>query len=372
MSVPSALSCTAPINNLLTNFSTNLYFLANYVLFVFIFAPILLFIAFFVMFVYGLVIYKRLKTSNELMKRMMAMPKYFNPFFDDNNAFLGYKDEVRNINMTLFKCFPVPTFEISKDEKIVDENEVAEEVFGNIRGELIQNVPNEMTDVRGVKHHYNYETFHKKILPDDLITKGEKVTISNDVTGLYNKKETLKDLYKDIRLTFSIPTVLQREKASHIQNVAIVNFSFANSVSNSQFLEFSSKLEDLFSQFVSFFMFEKMRFSFYVLFYDANSPRQAARDAVNFAQLARFESQQKEMNIKIAVSMEEEIIAEAEKTDMIWSVKFPNSILWRTDVMMSYIDYGRIICLSKMSPGVHFTKSIRLGICQEKIECVTL
>ena len=69
--------------------------------------------------------------------------------------------------------------------------------------------------------------------------------------------------------------------------------------------------------------------------------------------------------------MEEEVVAKAEKTDMIWSVKFPNAILWRTDAMFSQIDYGRIICLSKMSPGMHFTKSIHIGITNEQTEVIT-
>ncbi|EAY08526.1 hypothetical protein TVAG_487520 [Trichomonas vaginalis G3] len=372
LTIPLIIYSKNPLINFLTDVNKKLNFLADSVYFTFISAPILFFIAIFVMIVYGMVIISRINTSVDLMQRMICLPKYDNPFFDENHNFLGYKDQVKKITNEIFNSFPIPTFQVSKEMKVVDQNQAAEAIFGDIKGTLMHNIPMEITDCYGTRNYYNYSTYLRKNLPSNLELKGEKVVISNDMTGLFNKKETLRNLYKDIRLTFSIPNVLQRDKATHIQNVAIVNFLFSSNVTNDQFLSYSSKIEDFFSQFVSFFMFEKMRFSFYVLFYDPNSSRQTCRDALAFAQIARYEGVNRKIEVKIAVTMEDELIAMAQKNDMIWSVKFPNSILWRSDMMHANIDYGRIICLSKMSPGMHFSKTLSLGVHHEQIEVTTL
>lgn len=372
MCIPASLSCAVPTINLLNEITHQLEFLADTVIFTFILAPILFIIALFIMIVYGVMIVNRIDTSVRLMKRIISLPRYENPFFDENHHFLGFKDEIQSVADQVFRAFPVPTFEITKDNKILEQNDTAMQVFGDIKGTLSGRLPTEVIDANGLRHFYNYSRYLKKSLPESLKIKGDMVMISNDMTGLFNKKNTLRNLYKDIRLTFSIPTVLQREKPTHVQGVAIVNFCFAQNITNEAFLNYSSKIEDFFTQFVSFFMFEKMRFSFYVLFYDSNVSRQAARDAISFAQLARYEAINRKMGVKIAVAMEDEVIAKAEKTDMIWSVKFPNSILWRSDMMFSHIDYGRIICLSKMSPGMHFTKTIHIGKFNEAVEVITI
>ena len=96
------------------------------------------------------------------------------------------------------------------------------------------------------------------------------------------------------------------------------------------------------------------------------------RDAVSFAQIARDAAKLQNIDVKIAVSMEHEVIAKAQRQDMIWSVTFLNSILWRTDAMLNYIDYGKIICLSKMMSGMHFTKNLHIGKFAESTEVIII
>ncbi|EAY03449.1 hypothetical protein TVAG_412530 [Trichomonas vaginalis G3] len=371
MLVPTTLSTVQSAKDLLYEFNFRLTFLGDSVLFTFIFAPILFILALFLMTIYVYMAIKRLDTSCDLVKRIISLPRLDNPFFDEANQFTGFKKLPKRLSSEIYSAFPMPTFQVTKEKKILHENEIACGVFGDIVGTDASILPQKVIDSTGHHHYFNYSWHFKKALPKSLHVDGNAVIISNDITSLVNKREMLKNLYKDIRLTFSIPTVLQREKPTHIQNVAIVNFCFSRDVTNEKFLNYSSKIEDFFSQFVSFFMFEKMRFSFYVLFYDPNASRQASRDAISFAQIARYEANNRQVECKIAVAMEEEVVAKAEKTDMIWSVKFPNAILWRTDAMFSQIDYGRIICLSKMSPGMHFTKSIHIGITNEQTEVIT-
>lgn len=371
MSIPSSLSCTQPIISLIVDMQKEIVYKTDAVLFLFIFAPIVYTLAIFMMIVYAALVIKRVDMSVFIIKRIISLPKHDNPFFTDNNQFLGFKEILASCSDHIFHSFPIPTFQATKDLKIIAQNEAAVQLFGDIKGTSTYNLPYDVTDSSGCRHYFSYTKYPKRALPESVNIEGDIAIISNDLTGLHNKKETLKNLYKDIRLTFSIPTVLQRDKPTHIQGVAIVNFGFSPNITKEMFLTYSSKVEDFFSQFVSFFMFEKLRFSFYVLFYDPNASRQAARDAVLFAQMARYEAQNRKMEVKIACAVEDDVIAKAEKTDMIWSVKFPNSILWRTDLLLAHIDYGRIICQSKMSPGMHFTQSISIGKYGEVIEVIT-
>ncbi|EAY11666.1 hypothetical protein TVAG_158930 [Trichomonas vaginalis G3] len=180
------------------------------------------------------------------------------------------------------------------------------------------------------------------------------------------------NLNKDIKLSFSIPSILQRDRPTHLQSIVVVNFCFASDLSNDLFLDFGSNIEDVFGQYTSFFMFEKQRFAFYVLFHDDKDLRQPSRDAVAFSLLARDIAKLNKIDVKIAISIEREVTAKAEKIDMIWSVNFPNSILWRTDAMLRYADWGKIACFSKLTSGIHYSKYITLGKFNEQSEIVIL
>lgn len=369
----SALACTMPILDLLDELNRSMDIKAEAILFTFITAPVVFLFAIIMMITYGIIMVKRLDTELNLIRKMICLPRYDNPFFNSDDEFLGYKDPLECMTNDLYNHLPVPVFEATTEHKIIDENETAYHLFGDVIGTLCNRLPSKIVDQNGDRHYFNYTFYEKKsLLGRNKLNAGKTVIISNDMTSLFMKRELLKNLTKDIKLTYSIPPILQREKPTHIQGVSIVNFCFSERVTNDQFLAYTSKIEDFFSQFVSFFMFEKLRFSFYVSFYDANASRQASRDAINFAQLARYEAENKKVDVKIAVSMEDEVTAIAQKTDMIWSVTFLNALLWRTDQMFRHIDYGKIVVLAKMSPGMHYSRNIQMGRLNENVDVMII
>ncbi|EAX99933.1 hypothetical protein TVAG_159530 [Trichomonas vaginalis G3] len=373
MAIPSNIYCGYPMRMLLNDFLVIENSIYDSLLFSFILTLIILAVILSFMAIFVIRLIKRYYTALDLVIRIISIPNSENPFFDDTDGtFTGFKEPPYPIMGEIFDSLPIPTFQLNKKYLIIDQNTTSEMVFGDIRGSNYDDLPNHIVDPLGNQRYYNYNLICKRVLPRTMKLAGQAIVLSNDMSGLAAKKEILKNLNKDIRLTFSIPNILQREKPTTIQDIAIVNFGFSKSVSNQDFLNFSSKIEDMFSQFVSFFMFEKMRFSFYVLFHDSSLSRQPMRDAVSFAQIARDAAKLQNIDVKIAVSMEHEVIAKAQRQDMIWSVTFLNSILWRTDAMLNYIDYGKIICLSKMMSGMHFTKNLHIGKFAESTEVIII
>lgn len=372
MALPASIYSGGPVINLFHDFLTVEQIINDSLIFSIAITPFVLIVLVILMLMFSVSTVSKFNIAIDLIYRILSLADTENPFFDDDGTFTGFKDPPYPLIGEIYDALPIPTFQLDQKKNIIEVNDYGQEIFSDVIGMKAQNLPNEVVDTDGRKHYYSYNIICHSSLPKNSDIHGDAVAVSTDLTGIYTKREMLKALNKDIKLTFSIPTILQREKPSHIQEIAVVNFCFSETVQNNAFLMYSMKIEDMFSQFVSFFMFEKQRFSFYVLFHDNSGSRQPSRDAVSFAQIARETAKLHKIDVKIAVSLESEIITRAEQRDMIWSVTFLNSILWRTDQMFKYIDYGKVGCVAKMMPGMHYTKSIHIGRFNEQIEVIML